>query len=228
TQSPLRQGFPTATPPDRRSAFPPFPSRSLGPAPAFLRPCLCCPTPTRVRVRPGLLLAPQLLEPGLLASCGGHTGWTCRGGRTLRGELPTRNRVARRGGGGPTEAQPVACARVSRFVRSREAFARLRKGLRAGKSIMDQWILLSLFGMLIGSAVAGPPKELPPDPFHYDYESLRIGGLVFAVVLFLLGILIVLSRHCRCKFNQQQRTGEPDEEEGTLRNSIRRLSTRMR
>ncbi|XP_067316781.1 uncharacterized protein [Anolis sagrei] len=95
---------------------------------------------------------------------------------------------------------------------------------------MDLWILLPLYGILIGSTVAEPPppKDVPHDPFHYDYESLRIGGLVFAVVLFLLGILIILSRRCRCKFNQQQRTGEPDEEEGTLRSSIRRLSTRMR
>uniref|UniRef100_A0A6I8N203 Uncharacterized protein n=1 Tax=Ornithorhynchus anatinus TaxID=9258 RepID=A0A6I8N203_ORNAN len=29
-------------------------------------------------------------------------------------------------------------------------------------------------------------------------------------------------RRCRCKFNQQQRTGEPDEEEGAFRSSIRR------
>uniref|UniRef100_H9GPQ3 FXYD domain-containing ion transport regulator n=1 Tax=Anolis carolinensis TaxID=28377 RepID=H9GPQ3_ANOCA len=95
---------------------------------------------------------------------------------------------------------------------------------------MDLWILLPLCGILIGSTVAEPPppKDVPHDPFHYDYKSLRIGGLVFAVVLFLLGILIILSRRCRCKFNQQQRTGEPDEEEGTLRSSIRRLSTRMR
>ncbi|XP_053307406.1 phospholemman [Spea bombifrons] len=64
------------------------------------------------------------------------------------------------------------------------------------------------------------------DPFHFDYVSLRIGGLVFAGVLFILGILIILSRKCRCKFNQHQRTGEPVEEEGSLRASIRRLSSR--
>ncbi|XP_058531086.1 phospholemman isoform X2 [Ochotona princeps] len=61
-----------------------------------------------------------------------------------------------------------------------------------------------------------------------DYQSLRIGGLIIAGILFILGILIILSKKCRCKFNQQQRTGEPDEEEGTFRSSIRRLSTRRR
>ncbi|KAK6469801.1 phospholemman-like [Huso huso] len=64
------------------------------------------------------------------------------------------------------------------------------------------------------------------DPFYYDYKTLRIGGLVFAVVLFLMGIILILSRKCRCKFNQQQPTGEPDEEAGSLRASIRRMSSR--
>uniref|UniRef100_A0A8C6Y3E1 FXYD domain-containing ion transport regulator n=1 Tax=Naja naja TaxID=35670 RepID=A0A8C6Y3E1_NAJNA len=90
------------------------------------------------------------------------------------------------------------------------------------------WLLLPLCGIFIANSVAESPQDQPHDPFTYDYYSLRVGGLVFAVVLFLMGILIILSRHCRCKFNQQQRTGEPDEEEGTLRSSIRRLSTRMR
>ncbi|KAE8594479.1 hypothetical protein XENTR_v10019663 [Xenopus tropicalis] len=48
-------------------------------------------------------------------------------------------------------------------------------------------------------------EEEKRDPFHYDYRTLRIGGLVFAGVLFILGILIILSRKCRCKFNQHQR-----------------------
>ncbi|XP_027711287.1 phospholemman-like [Vombatus ursinus] len=86
--------------------------------------------------------------------------------------------------------------------------------------------LLLLCIALISTAKEEAPKER--DPFTYDYQSLRIGGLVFAGILFILGILIILSRRCRCKFNQQQRTGEPDEEEGTFRSSIRRLSSRRR
>ncbi|XP_064162216.1 FXYD domain-containing ion transport regulator 6-like isoform X2 [Anguilla rostrata] len=52
-------------------------------------------------------------------------------------------------------------------------------------------------------------------PFHYDYESLRIGGLIFAVVLFIMGILLVISRKCRCRFNQQR--PRPEGEAGSIR-----------
>ncbi|XP_036088127.1 phospholemman isoform X1 [Rousettus aegyptiacus] len=118
-------------------------------------------------------------------------------------------------------------------------------------------ILVLCVGLLTMASAEAPQEH---DPFTYDYQSLRIGGLIIAGILFILGILIVLSRRCRCKFNQQQRahrpvkpglhwgipgsgcllfrsrflclsiprTGEPDEEEGTFRSSIRRLSTRRR
>ncbi|XP_078511505.1 FXYD domain-containing ion transport regulator 3 [Lissotriton helveticus] len=42
-------------------------------------------------------------------------------------------------------------------------------------------------------------------PFYYDYESLRIGGLVAAAILCVMGIVVVLSGKCRCKFNKNQR-----------------------
>ncbi|XP_068779506.1 phospholemman [Struthio camelus] len=86
--------------------------------------------------------------------------------------------------------------------------------------------LVLLLGLLPAAGRAEPPAE--PDRFYYDYHSLRVGGLVFAGVLFCLGVALILSRRCRCKFDQQPKTGEPDEEEGALRQSIRRLSTRMR
>lgn len=86
-------------------------------------------------------------------------------------------------------------------------------------------ILILCVGLLAMASAEAPQEH---DPFTYDYKSLRIGGLAIAGVLFILGILIILSRKCRCKFNQQQRTGEPDEEEGAFRSSIRRLSSRRR
>ncbi|XP_063055510.1 FXYD domain containing ion transport regulator 6 like isoform X2 [Engraulis encrasicolus] len=42
-------------------------------------------------------------------------------------------------------------------------------------------------------------------PFYYDYESLRIGGLVFAVTLFILGIVLIFSRKCQCKSSKPAR-----------------------
>lgn len=49
------------------------------------------------------------------------------------------------------------------------------------------------------------------DPFTYDYKTLRIGGLTLAVVLFTLGILLILSRRCRCGVNQKSRAPRDDE-----------------
>uniref|UniRef100_A0A3P9K0M0 FXYD domain-containing ion transport regulator n=1 Tax=Oryzias latipes TaxID=8090 RepID=A0A3P9K0M0_ORYLA len=51
-----------------------------------------------------------------------------------------------------------------------------------------------------------------------DYESLRIGGLAFAVVLFTLGILLILSRRCQCGANQKPRA--PGDEEAQEENLI--------
>ncbi|XP_030067849.1 phospholemman-like [Microcaecilia unicolor] len=85
---------------------------------------------------------------------------------------------------------------------------------------------LLVLAPLLLAAVAEPETKNERDPFTYDYKTLRIGGLVFAGVLFILGIMIILSRKCRCKFNQHQRIGEPIIEEGSLRASIRRLSSR--
>ncbi|XP_077788615.1 uncharacterized protein LOC114602417 [Podarcis muralis] len=200
------------------ACLPPFPSSGLSlrlltpgrprraPRPAQAPPAPAAPpTPTRVRAGDAAAFRRSARE--------------ARRGRDHRsGPEPRGKQQGRVGRGGGDRKEPV-------FVCVSELL-----GKRFAKTVMELWFLLPLCGILIGSAVAEPPqpKDIPHDPFNYDYHSLRIGGLVFAVVLFLLGILIVLSRRCRCKFNQQQRTGEPDEEEGALRSSIRRLSTRMR
>ncbi|XP_051668524.1 FXYD domain-containing ion transport regulator 6 isoform X1 [Manacus candei] len=75
--------------------------------------------------------------------------------------------------------------------------------------------LIFLCSLLVPVAVADvatqEKEKEEEDPFNYDYQSLRIGGLVFAVVLFTVGILLILSRRCRCSFNQKPRA--PGDEE---------------
>ncbi|XP_074704680.1 FXYD domain-containing ion transport regulator 6 isoform X1 [Strix aluco] len=80
-------------------------------------------------------------------------------------------------------------------------------------------VLLFLCSLLVPAAVAdAATQEKEEDPFNYDYQSLRIGGLVFAVVLFTVGILLILSRRCRCSFNQKPRA--PGDEEAQAENLI--------
>uniref|UniRef100_A0A8D0UHI8 FXYD domain-containing ion transport regulator n=1 Tax=Sus scrofa TaxID=9823 RepID=A0A8D0UHI8_PIG len=68
-------------------------------------------------------------------------------------------------------------------------------------------VLLMFLCSLLAPAVlaSAAEQEKEKDPFHYDYQTLRIGGLVFAVVLFSVGILLILSRRCKCTFNQKPR-----------------------
>ncbi|XP_023263352.1 FXYD domain-containing ion transport regulator 6-like [Seriola lalandi dorsalis] len=83
-------------------------------------------------------------------------------------------------------------------------------------------ILLFLSSLLVCMAAeadpSAPKKGNLEDPFVYDYESLRIGGLTLAVVLFALGILLILSRRCRCNINQKPRA--PGDEEAQEENLI--------
>ncbi|KAG7469169.1 hypothetical protein MATL_G00126110 [Megalops atlanticus] len=92
---------------------------------------------------------------------------------------------------------------------------------------MDLSLVLALCSCVTPALGSAFGREMPASSindmkdedsaFHYDYESLRIGGLIFAVVLFFMGILLILSRKCRCRFNQQQRTGLPDAEAAAMK-----------
>uniref|UniRef100_A0A452QJI5 FXYD domain-containing ion transport regulator n=1 Tax=Ursus americanus TaxID=9643 RepID=A0A452QJI5_URSAM len=42
-------------------------------------------------------------------------------------------------------------------------------------------------------------------PFYYDWHRLRIGGLICAAVLCTVGIIVLMSGKCKCKFSQKPR-----------------------
>uniref|UniRef100_A0A2K6FYX3 FXYD domain-containing ion transport regulator n=1 Tax=Propithecus coquereli TaxID=379532 RepID=A0A2K6FYX3_PROCO len=42
-----------------------------------------------------------------------------------------------------------------------------------------------------------------PSAFPLDWHSLQIGGLICAVVLSTIGIVVVMSGKCKCKFRQK-------------------------
>uniref|UniRef100_A0A5G2QQF7 FXYD domain-containing ion transport regulator n=2 Tax=Sus scrofa TaxID=9823 RepID=A0A5G2QQF7_PIG len=80
----------------------------------------------------------------------------------------------------------------------------LRRGPRCADAM--EVLLMFLCSLLAPAVLASAAEqEKEKDPFHYDYQTLRIGGLVFAVVLFSVGILLILSRRCKCTFNQKPR-----------------------
>lgn len=65
-------------------------------------------------------------------------------------------------------------------------------------ALQSAWLLVTLASLVLAS-------EGEEDPFTFDYHRLRVGGLILAGVLCLIGITILFSGHCRCKFNQKRR-----------------------
>nr|KAF6324546.1 FXYD domain containing ion transport regulator 2 [Myotis myotis] len=49
------------------------------------------------------------------------------------------------------------------------------------------------------------------DPFHYDYEAVRKGGLIFAGLAFVVGLIIILSKRLRCGGRKKHRPGADEE-----------------
>ncbi|KAL1260491.1 hypothetical protein QQF64_008318 [Cirrhinus molitorella] len=97
----------------------------------------------------------------------------------------------------------------------------LTSTLKETRRVAMETVLVFLFSLLVyvaalSDSAAQDGKEKALEPFVYDYESLRIGGLAFAVVLFALGVLLILSRRCRCSINQKPRA--PGDEEAQAEN----------
>ncbi|XP_029600087.1 FXYD domain-containing ion transport regulator 6 isoform X2 [Salmo salar] len=91
---------------------------------------------------------------------------------------------------------------------------------------MDLSLLVAFCSCVPAALGSGFGREMPAltmdekdydAAFHYDYESLRIGGLIFAVVLFVMGIVLIVSRKCPCKSSPKSRpAGVPEAEAGAV------------
>ncbi|XP_036716684.1 sodium/potassium-transporting ATPase subunit gamma isoform X1 [Balaenoptera ricei] len=75
-----------------------------------------------------------------------------------------------------------------------------------------QWDVPGLRGDMAGLSTddGGSPKE-DVDPFSYDYETVRNGGLIFAALAFIVGLIIILSRRFRCGGRKKHRQVHEDE-----------------
>ncbi|XP_070691555.1 FXYD domain-containing ion transport regulator 6-like isoform X3 [Pempheris klunzingeri] len=83
---------------------------------------------------------------------------------------------------------------------------------------MDLVVLVAFSSWLAPALASAADEDKDYDSaFHYDYESLRIGGLVFAVALFLMGIALIVSRKCTCSNSDKSRSRGPDVESGVPR-----------
>ncbi|XP_045139490.1 sodium/potassium-transporting ATPase subunit gamma isoform X2 [Echinops telfairi] len=62
----------------------------------------------------------------------------------------------------------------------------------------------------LSSEIGGSSKG-DEDPFHYDYETVRKGGLIFAGLAFVVGLIIILSKRFRCGGQRKRRQGNEDD-----------------
>uniref|UniRef100_A0AAA9SHW4 FXYD domain-containing ion transport regulator n=1 Tax=Bos taurus TaxID=9913 RepID=A0AAA9SHW4_BOVIN len=69
-----------------------------------------------------------------------------------------------------------------------------------------QEVALSLLVLLAGlPALDANDPEGRPSGFLLDWYSLRVGGLIFAGILCAMGIIVLMSGKCKCKFRQKPR-----------------------
>nr|XP_013011003.1 sodium/potassium-transporting ATPase subunit gamma isoform X3 [Cavia porcellus] len=67
-----------------------------------------------------------------------------------------------------------------------------------------QWRQALAAGDMAGLSTGGSSKS-DVDPFYYDYETVRNGGLIFAGLAFVVGLIILLSKRFRCGGSRKPR-----------------------
>ncbi|XP_037003144.2 sodium/potassium-transporting ATPase subunit gamma isoform X11 [Artibeus jamaicensis] len=72
------------------------------------------------------------------------------------------------------------------------------------------WLFIYIISSPTTTLQGGSPKG-DMDPFYYDYETVRNGGLIFAALAFVVGLIIILSKRLRCRGKKKHRPVSEDE-----------------
>ncbi|XP_055450637.1 FXYD domain-containing ion transport regulator 7 [Psammomys obesus] len=70
----------------------------------------------------------------------------------------------------------------------------------AAPSLLPQALSNPLLGLSMATPTQSPtnvPEET--DPFFYDYATVQTVGMTLATIMFVLGILIILSKKVKCR-----------------------------
>ncbi|XP_028921191.1 FXYD domain-containing ion transport regulator 3-like [Ornithorhynchus anatinus] len=74
----------------------------------------------------------------------------------------------------------------------------MKPGLQAGLPLL----LLLLLPSVLPVSAANDPADAD-NPFYYDWHNLRVGGLICAAILCAIGIIVLMSGRCKCRFSQK-------------------------
>ncbi|KAK2500317.1 hypothetical protein MC885_020770 [Smutsia gigantea] len=74
---------------------------------------------------------------------------------------------------------------------------------RRQRSNMQEVVLSLLIFLASLPALDANDPEDKNSPFYYDWHSLRVGGLICAALLCTFGIIVLMSKKCKCKFGQK-------------------------
>ncbi|XP_045653827.1 sodium/potassium-transporting ATPase subunit gamma-like isoform X1 [Ursus americanus] len=75
----------------------------------------------------------------------------------------------------------------------------------------DPALSLKEYGLDGRPGVPGGSPKGDVDPFYYDYETVRNGGLIFAALAFVVGLIIILSKRLRCGGKKKHRQVDDDD-----------------
>lgn len=94
----------------------------------------------------------------------------------------------------PSAVCPAAGGRTSTWLQETPPAA------AAAPSLLPQALSNPLLGLSMATPTQSPtnvPEET--DPFFYDYATVQTVGMTLATIMFVLGILIILSKKVKCR-----------------------------